>query len=120
MKEITLRYGMNPQQSPARVLRRDGGELPFEVLNGSPGYINLLDALNSWQLVRELPAGYNPSDWGGALATAARWGEEIPIGVIWRGSRPAYEDRVPALATGPLVGREVDRERLAAIVEHLK
>jgi phosphoribosylaminoimidazolecarboxamide formyltransferase/IMP cyclohydrolase/phosphoribosylaminoimidazolecarboxamide formyltransferase len=54
MKEITLRYGMNPQQSPARVLRRDGGELPFEVLNGSPGYINLLDALNSWQLVREL------------------------------------------------------------------
>jgi phosphoribosylaminoimidazolecarboxamide formyltransferase / IMP cyclohydrolase len=54
MKELTLRYGMNPQQSPARVLRRDGGELPFEVLNGSPGYINLLDALNSWQLVREL------------------------------------------------------------------
>ena len=56
MKEITLRYGMNPQQSPARVLRRDSGELPFEVLNGSPGYINLLDALNSWQLVRELKA----------------------------------------------------------------
>jgi AICAR transformylase/IMP cyclohydrolase PurH len=56
MKEITLRYGTNPQQSPARVLRRDGGELPFEVLNGSPGYINLLDALNSWQLVRELTA----------------------------------------------------------------
>jgi len=54
MKELKLRYGMNPQQSPARVLRRDGGELPFEVLNGSPGYINLLDALNSWQLVREL------------------------------------------------------------------
>jgi phosphoribosylaminoimidazolecarboxamide formyltransferase/IMP cyclohydrolase/phosphoribosylaminoimidazolecarboxamide formyltransferase len=54
MKEFALRYGMNPQQAPARVLRRDGGELPFEVLGGSPGYINLLDALNSWQLVREL------------------------------------------------------------------
>jgi len=72
------------------------------------------------QRVRELPAGYDPSDWAGALATAARWGEEIPVGVIWRGSRPAYEDRVPALAAGPLVGREVDRERLATIVDHLK
>jgi AICAR transformylase/IMP cyclohydrolase PurH len=54
MKELTLRYGMNPQQSPARVHLKGGGELPIEVLNGSPGYINLLDALNSWQLVREL------------------------------------------------------------------
>lgn len=54
MKELTLRYGMNPQQSPARVFLRGGGELPITVLGGSPGYINLLDALNSWQLVREL------------------------------------------------------------------
>jgi len=52
--------------------------------------------------------------------TAARWGDEIPIGVIYRGNRPAYEDRVPALAAGPLVGRQVDRERLAAIVDHLR
>lgn len=52
-RELTLRYGMNPHQTPARVYI-EGGELPFEVLNGSPGYINLLDALNSWQLVREL------------------------------------------------------------------
>ncbi len=51
--ELPLRYGANPHQTPARALLRDG-DLPFEVVNGSPGYINLLDALNSWQLVREL------------------------------------------------------------------
>ena len=51
--ELTLRYGMNPYQQPARVFTRQG-VLPFEVLSGAPGYINLLDALNAWQLVREL------------------------------------------------------------------
>ena len=51
--ELPLRYGANPQQSPARVFMKKG-ELPITTLNGSPGYINLLDALNSWQLVREL------------------------------------------------------------------
>jgi AICAR transformylase/IMP cyclohydrolase PurH len=50
---LALRYGVNPYQIPARVFTRDGS-LPFEVLNGAPGYINLLDALNGWQLVREL------------------------------------------------------------------
>ena len=50
MNEIALKYGCNPNQTPARVYA-DGG-LPFTVLNGRPGYINLLDALNSWQLVR--------------------------------------------------------------------
>ena len=54
MAEISLRYGTNPHQSPARV--STAGALPFEVVNGSPGYINFLDALNSWQLVRELQA----------------------------------------------------------------
>jgi phosphoribosylaminoimidazolecarboxamide formyltransferase/IMP cyclohydrolase len=51
--ELTLRYGCNPHQTPAKVFVQSG-ELPFRVLNGSPGYINLLDALNSWQLVKEL------------------------------------------------------------------
>ncbi len=51
--ELLLRYGMNPNQTPARVYAKGGG-LPFQVLNGAPGYINLLDALNAWQLVREL------------------------------------------------------------------
>ncbi len=54
MKELTLRYGTNPQQSPARVFMDNGADLPISVLGGSPGYINLLDALNAWQLVREL------------------------------------------------------------------
>jgi AICAR transformylase/IMP cyclohydrolase PurH len=54
--ELPLRYGTNPQQSPARVFMRDGSDLPITVLGGSPGYINLLDAMNSWQLVRELRA----------------------------------------------------------------
>lgn len=52
-QELTLRYGMNPHQTPARLFVAEG-ELPLTVLNGSPGFINLLDALNSWQLVREL------------------------------------------------------------------
>ena len=51
--ELILRYGCNPHQAPARAFVKEG-VLPFKVLNGSPGYINLLDALNSWQLVREL------------------------------------------------------------------
>lgn len=51
--EMMLRYGMNPHQKPARIFS-EHGPLPFEVLAGTPGYINLLDALNSWQLVREL------------------------------------------------------------------
>ncbi len=55
MQVLDLRYGVNPHQSPARVYVSEG-ELPFEVLNGSPGYINLLDALNAWLLVRELAA----------------------------------------------------------------
>ncbi len=55
MKELELKYGCNPNQKPARVFMEDG-ELPIAVLNGRPGYINLLDALNGWQLVRELKA----------------------------------------------------------------
>jgi len=54
MKELTLRYGTNPNQVPARVYMQDETDLPIKVLGGSPGYINLLDALNAWQLVREL------------------------------------------------------------------
>ena len=53
MKEMTLKYGCNPNQKPASVSMKEG-ELPFEVLNGRPGYINLMDAMNSWQLVKEL------------------------------------------------------------------
>ena len=54
VRELGLKYGCNPDQTPARIFMRDGGELPLTVLNGRPGYINFLDALNAWQLVREL------------------------------------------------------------------
>ena len=55
MKELQLKYGCNPNQKPSRIYM-EGGELPIEVLNGRPGYINFLDALNAWQLVKELKA----------------------------------------------------------------
>ena len=54
MNELQLKYGMNPNQKPARIFMRDGSDLPVKVLQGRPGYINFLDAFNSWQLVREL------------------------------------------------------------------
>lgn len=52
--ELLLKYGCNPNQKPSRIFMKDGGVLPIEVLNGKPGYINFLDAFNSWQLVKEL------------------------------------------------------------------
>ncbi len=54
MTELELKYGCNPNQKPSRIFMRDGRDLPLAVLNGKPGYINFLDALNSWQLAREL------------------------------------------------------------------
>ena len=56
MKELELKYGCNPNQKPAKIFTNDGRDLPIRVLNGRPGYINLLDAFNSWQLVKELKA----------------------------------------------------------------
>ena len=56
MNELELKYGCNPNQKPSRIFMRDGSDLPITVLNGKPGYINFLDALNSWQLVKELKA----------------------------------------------------------------
>ena len=54
MNELPLKYGCNPNQKPSRIFMQDGRELPIEVLNGRPGFINFLDAFNSWQLVKEL------------------------------------------------------------------
>ncbi len=56
MKEFELKYGCNPNQKPAKIFMEDGSELPIEILSGRPGYINFLDAFNSWQLVKELKA----------------------------------------------------------------
>ena len=54
MNELALKYGCNPNQKPSRIYMEDGSDLPVTVLNGKPGYINFLDALNSIQLVKEL------------------------------------------------------------------
>jgi len=54
MKEFELKYGCNPNQKPAKIFMHDGSELPIEILNGKPGFINFLDAFNSWQLVKEI------------------------------------------------------------------
>ncbi len=54
MKEFELKYGCNPNQKPAKIFMSDGSELPIEILNGKPGFINFLDAFNSWQLVKEI------------------------------------------------------------------
>ena len=54
MKEIELKYGCNPNQKPSKIFMHDGSELPIKILSGRPGFINFLDAFNSWQLVKEL------------------------------------------------------------------
>ncbi len=54
MKEFELKYGCNPNQKPSKIFMHDGSDMPIEILNGRPGYINFLDAFNSWQLVKEL------------------------------------------------------------------
>lgn len=54
MKEFELKYGCNPNQKPARIFMKNGADLPIEILNGKPGYINFLDAFNAWQLVKEI------------------------------------------------------------------
>ena len=56
MNELELKYGCNPNQKPSRIFMRNGAELPIKILNGKPGYINFMDAFNSWQLVLELKA----------------------------------------------------------------
>ncbi len=60
---------------------------------------------------------HDPSDWDGAMKVAMEWGEKIPLGVIYANDRPAFEDRVPVLSRGALVGRDVDRAELAKILD---
>ena len=73
MNELALKYGCNPNQKPSRIFMQDGKDLPVEVLNGKPGYINFLDAFNSWQLVRELKAATG-------LPAAASFKHVSPVG----------------------------------------
>ena len=94
MKEIPLKYGCNPHQKPARIYV-ESGELPVEVLNGNPGYINFLDALNAWQLVKELRASLG-------LPAAASFKHVSPAGAAL--GLPLSETDLRACAVDDIVG----------------
>jgi len=66
---------------------------------------------------KELPSSYDPTDWETAIGVAQKWGDEIPIGVIYRNDRPPYQDHFPALGKGPLIKQEVDRSQLATVMK---
>ena len=87
MTELELKYGCNPNQKPAKIFMPDGGELPLRVLNGRPGYINFLDALNSWQLVRELKAATG-------LPAAASFKHVSPAGAALGTELEAWERKI--------------------------
>ena len=101
MKEFELKYGCNPHQKPARVYMPDGGPLPFQVLCGRPGYINFLDALNAWQLVRELKAALG-------LPAAASFKHVSPAGAALglplppRLKAACFVEDIPGLDASPL------------------
>ncbi|MCC7261124.1 MAG: phosphoribosylaminoimidazolecarboxamide formyltransferase [Candidatus Latescibacteria bacterium] len=107
--QLTMRYGCNPHQAPARCFRRDGGPLPLQVLNGSPSYINLLDALNSWQLVRELRQALAlPAAASFKHVSPAGVAVAVPLGAQLRAAYFAEEDELSPLATAYLRARGAD------------
>lgn len=101
MKEFELKYGCNPNQKPARIYMADGSDLPVEILNGRPGYINFLDALNSWQLVKELKQALG-------LPAAASFKHVSPTSAAVglplsdRLKKACFVDDVPGLDENPL------------------
>ena len=100
MKELELKYGCNPNQKPARIFMEEG-ELPITVENGRPGYINLLDACNGWQLVRELKAALNmPAAASFKHVSPAGAAVGVPLNETLR--RIYFADEIPGLADSPL------------------
>ena len=101
MNELELKYGCNPNQKPSRIFMKDGSDLPLTVLNGKPGYINFLDALNAWQLVKELKAAT-----GMASATSFKHVSPTSAAVGLPLSKPlkqaCFVDDVPELDGSPL------------------
>ncbi|RPJ36670.1 MAG: 2-oxoacid ferredoxin oxidoreductase, partial [Deltaproteobacteria bacterium] len=65
---------------------------------------------------RELPPDYDPTDWAAAILKAEEWGETIPVGIIYRNSKPPFEESFPVLRQGPLAGRDLDRKALGEIL----
>ncbi len=101
MKEFELKYGCNPNQKPSRIFMRDGSELPIKILNGRPGYINFLDAFNSWQLVKELKAALGlpaATSFKHVSPTSAAVG--IPLSDALK--KACFVDDIPELDASPL------------------
>ena len=110
MNEFQLKYGTNPNQKPARIYMADGSDLPVQILNGRPGYINFLDAFNSWQLVRDLkkalgqPAAASFKHVSPAGAAIGMPLDETLRAMYHIAPRPSFP-RWPALRPCPRCGR---------------
>ncbi len=101
MKEFELKYGCNPNQKPAKIYMNDGSDLPVEILNGRPGYINFLDAFNSWQLVKELKEALGlpaAASFKHVSPTSAAVGNVLPDKL----KKACFVDDVPELDASPL------------------
>ncbi len=101
MKEFELKYGCNPNQKPSKIYMHDGSELPIEILCGRPGYINFLDAFNSWQLVKELKAALGlpaVTSFKHVSPTSAAVG--IPLSETLK--KACFVDDIPGLDESPL------------------
>ena len=101
MKEFELKYGCNPNQKPAKIYMHDGSQLPITILNGRPGYINFLDALNSWQLVKELKEATGMcavTSFKHVSPTSAAVGKILPESL----KRACFVEDIPELDESPL------------------
>ena len=101
MKEFELKYGCNPNQKPSKIYMEDGSELPITILNGRPGYINFLDALNSWQLVKELKQATGlvaVTSFKHVSPTSAAVGIPLPEAL----KKACFVDDLPELDSSPL------------------
>ena len=101
MKEFELKYGCNPNQKPAKICMHDGSDLPITILNGCPGYINFLDALNSWQLVKELKEATGlcaVTSFKHVSPTSAAVGKILPENL----KKACFVDDIPELDESPL------------------
>ena len=101
MKEFELKYGCNPNQKPSKIYMHDGSELPITILNGRPGYINFLDALNSWQLVKELKEATGMcavTSFKHVSPTSAAVGKVLPADL----KKACFVDDIPELDESPL------------------
>ena len=101
MKSFELKYGCNPNQKPASIYMRDGSDLPITILNGRPGYINFLDALNSWQLVKELKEATSmacATSFKHVSPTSAAVGKPLPEAL----KKACFVDQVEGLDKNPL------------------